>query len=147
MKKSRAIKEIRSFNRFYTNIIGVMNRNFLDSPYSLTEVRIMFEIYHNPNTTVRKIKNLLMVDEGYLSRTTDKLVKQRLIIKKQSKTDRRSYMLSLSAKGKKEFLALNRRQEQSVNSMIGHLSDDEIDELISIIHRIQYLLTKDGVDR
>jgi DNA-binding MarR family transcriptional regulator len=147
MKKSRAVDEIRAFNRFYTTVIGVMNRHFLESTYSLTEVRIMFEVFHDPTATVRKIKTLLKIDEGYLSRTIDKLVTQGLVSKTQSKVDRRSYILSLSSRGKREFLKLNERQEQSVESMINHLSSEGLDELISIMHRIKDLLTKQGENR
>ncbi len=144
MKKSRAVKEIRAFNRFYTNIIGVMNRHFLDSPFSLTEVRIMFEIYYDKKSTVRKIKNLLLVDEGYLSRTIEKLKKQGIVSKKQSKHDRRSYILSLTAMGRKVYERIERRQEQAVRSMIDHLSEEEVDELISILQRIQDVLIRNG---
>lgn len=143
MKHSTAIKEIRAFNRFYTNIIGVVDRHILESPYSLTEVRVLFEIYHDPNATVRKIKNFLHVDEGYLSRTVERLVKQGLIQRKQLATDARSFILSLSKKGEKEFLELNARQETAVSSMLAHLSPDEIDEFVSITQRIQILLGKE----
>lgn len=147
MKKSRAIQEIRAFNRFYTNILGIMNRHFLDSPYSLTEVRIMFEIYYDNGATVRKIKNILRVDEGYLSRTIEKLKKQGLVAKKQSKTDRRSYILSLTAKGKKVYETIEQRQKALVRSMIDHLSEDELDELISTLKKIRILLSGHGEDQ
>ena len=143
MRNSKAIKEIRAFNRFYTNIIGVVDRHILDSPYSLTEVRVLFEIYRDPNSTARKIKDFLQVDEGYLSRTVDKLVKQGLIIRRQSATDARWFLLSLNKKGEKEFLELNRRSEAAVGSMLMRLSSDEIKELVLMVHRIQELLTKE----
>jgi DNA-binding MarR family transcriptional regulator len=144
MKKSRAVKEIRAFNRFYTNIIGVMNRNFLDSPFSLTEVRVMFEIYYDEKATVRKIKNLLMVDEGYLSRTIDKLRKRGIVSKKQSEIDRRSYILSLTVQGKKIFEKIELRQNESVRSLIDTLTQEELDELIKTMQRIRSLLSNSG---
>ena len=136
------IREIRTFNRYYTNIIGVVDQHILNSAYSLTEVRILFEIYHNLNSSARLIKNFLQVDEGYLSRTLDKLVKQGLILRKQSKNDGRSFILSLTKKGEKEFLTLNERSEAAIELMIKHLSLDELSELVSIICRIQELLKK-----
>ncbi len=142
MRDSKAIKEIRAFNRFYTNIIGVVDRHILHSQYSLTEARVLFEIFHDSNCTARKIKNILQVDEGYLSRMIDKLIKQGLITRKQSQSDGRVFMLSLSKKGEKEFLKLNEESEVSVESMIDHLSPDQVSEMLSIMRRIQELLTK-----
>jgi DNA-binding MarR family transcriptional regulator len=142
MQKLKAIKEIRSFNRYYTNILGLVDRHILHSPYSLTEVRILFEIFNNPNSTARIIQNVLLIDEGYLSRTIDKLTKQDLITKKRSSSDGRMFFLSLTGEGEKEFLKLNRESEISVESIIDHLVPDEIAEIVSILHRIQELLTK-----
>jgi len=145
MRDSKAVKEIRTFNRFYTNIIGVVDRHILHSPYSLTEARVLFEIFHNPNCTARKIKNILQVDEGYLSRTIDKLIKEGLITRKQSRSDGRVLILSLSKKGEREFLKINEGAEGSVESMIDHLSPDEVNEILAIMRRIQELLTKKGI--
>ena len=142
MRKPTIISEIRAFNRFYTNIIGVVDRHILDSPYSLTEVRILFEIYHDPNSTAREIKSFLHVDEGYLSRTVDKLIKQGLIARRKSENDGRSFILSLSKKGEKEFLKLSERSEAVVESMIMHLSSDEKNKLVFMMRRLQELLTK-----
>ena len=144
MRNVKAVKEIRAFNRFYTNAIGVVDRHILESRYSLTEVRILFEIYHDPEATARKIKNFLRVDEGYLSRTVEKLIRLGLIVKKQSKVDGRQFMLSLTKKGEKIFLSLNARSEAAVESTIAHLSSGEIVELITMVRKIRELLTKES---
>ena len=140
MRNSKAIQEIRTFNRFYTNIIGVIDRRILHSPYSLTEARVLFEIFHDSSCTARKIKNLVQVDEGYLSRTIDKLIKQGLITRKQSRSDGRVLILSLSKKGEREFLNINREAEAAVESMIEHLSPDEVNEILASMRRIRELL-------
>ena len=142
MRNSKAVKEIRTFNRFYTNTIGVVDRHILHSPYSLTEVRVLFEVFHNSDCTARKIKAILQVDEGYLSRVIDKLIKQGLITRKQSRSDGRVLILSLSKKGEREFLKLNEEAEISVESIIDHLSPDQVSEIVTIMRRIQELLTK-----
>ncbi len=142
MKKLNAIKEIRSFNRYYTSILGLVDRYRLTSPYSLTEVRILFEIYHNTGATVRKIKHILCIDEGYLSRTIDQLTRQGLITKKRSQSDGRVFILSLTKEGVKEFLELNQKAEKSVELLIDHLAPEETDEIVSLLRRVRELLTK-----
>ena len=143
MRYAKAIKDLRSFNRFYTNIIGVVDRHILESPYSLTEVRILYEIHYDAHSSARKIMSFLRVDEGYLSRTIDRLISQGLVLRKRSREDGRSFILSLSRKGEAEFLALNRKSEESMESMIYHLSSEEVHELVSIVHRMRQLLTKE----
>ncbi|MGD8307547.1 MAG: MarR family transcriptional regulator, partial [Ignavibacteria bacterium] len=140
-------RKIRAFNRYYTNVIGVVDRHILHSKYSLTEARILYEIYNNSGFTVRKIKNILQVDEGYLSRTIDKLIKQGLILKKQSNKDRRVFNLTLSKSGEREFLKLNLKSEESVAEMIDHLTPDEVVQLALIMDKISKLLTKKSKDR
>jgi len=143
MRYSTAIRSIRAFNRFYTNRIGVVDRHILDSPFSLTEVRILFEIYHDRGVTARRIREFLRVDEGYLSRTLNALVRRGLVSRTQSHDDGRRYLLSLTPRGKSIFLGLNGRSESEVAAMIRHLSARGVRELVAMMSRIQELLGKD----
>jgi DNA-binding MarR family transcriptional regulator len=61
------IDRIRSFNRFYTNIIGLLDQHFLDSPFSLTEGRVLYEICNTEDCSAKKIRENIVIDEGYLS--------------------------------------------------------------------------------
>lgn len=143
MAYTSAVEAIRSFNRFYTNVIGVIDHHILDSPFSLTEVRILWEICHRHECNARRIKAVLQVDEGYLSRTIAKLLKQGLIKKHQSENDARVYILSLSRKGMEVFLGLNRRAAVAIESMISSLSDSEICEIVTYMGRIKEILEKE----
>lgn len=137
-----AISKIREFNRFYTGLIGVTNNHILESPYSLTEVRVMFEIYQNPDITARQIKEIVQVDEGYLSRLIAKLVKQKIVIKTKSKKDSRVFSLGLSKNGEKIFLGLNQKSSDAIAKMIAHLNKAEKKELVEHLSKIKFLITK-----
>ena len=80
-EKQDPVAEIRSFNRFYTNIIGLLDKHILESPYSLSEVRILFEINNIGPCSAREIKNIINMDEGYLSRIVEKFVRQKILKK------------------------------------------------------------------
>jgi len=142
MKKTQAVAAIREFNRFYTNIIGVVNRNILESDYSLSEVRVMYEINHTKNCTAKNIKNTLEIDEGYLSRIIDKFVKQKLVKKVQSPEDGRVYTLSLTDKGKKLFGRLNEASDRSIETIVDKLSDHDLQQVVTMLDGIRHILSK-----
>src|SRR5882762_4905410 len=103
----KKVDEIRSFNRFYTNIIGLLDRYILHSSYTLPEARILYEIYHREGILAGEIIAVMDIDKGYLSRMLLQFEKKKLVSKKRSVSDGRSTHLFLTAKGKNEFEALN----------------------------------------
>src|SRR5690349_5577443 len=108
MKKNQeVVDKIRSFNRFYTNIIGLLDQQFLDSSFSLTEGRVLYEICNTEGCSAKKIREKIIIDEGYLSRILDSFAKRGLIRKTPSPTDRRLRMIVPTERGNKEFAKLN----------------------------------------
>jgi len=142
IKKSQAVASIREFNRFYTNVIGVVNRNILESPYSLSESRVLYEIRHTPNGTAKHIKQTLQIDEGYLSRILDKFVKQKLVKKVQSPSDGRVYTLQLTSKGDAAFKQLNEASDNSIEQLVDKLTDEEMQEVVTMLDGIRRILDK-----
>ncbi len=142
MDKRAAVDEIRGFNRFYTGVIGVINRRILQSDFSLTEARVLFEVSRGKDVNARRIQKLVAVDEGYLSRTVEKLIRKGLLLKKRSRHDGRVFALSLSPLGKKEFLKLDQAAASAIESMIRHLAMKDIEEIVMNMRKIQNLLKK-----
>ncbi|RPJ27677.1 MAG: MarR family transcriptional regulator [Chloroflexi bacterium] len=138
-----SIEKIRSFNRFYTNIIGLLDQHFLDTPYSLTEGRVLYEIHTMKECSARKIMENIEIDEGYLSRIINKFAKQGLVRKFPSAKDKRQHMIMLTGKGKREFLALNENSNQLISTLIEKLSVKELEDLTGMMERIHELLGKD----
>ena len=56
---NRIIQAVRRFNRFYTKQMGILDSAFLDSPYTLSEVRVMYEVAHGNNVTAKRIVSQL----------------------------------------------------------------------------------------
>lgn len=135
------IDRIRSFNRFYTNIIGLLDQHFLDSPFSLTEGRVLYEICNTEECSAKKIRESIVIDEGYLSRILDSFTKRGLIRKTPSKKDGRLRIIISTERGKSEFASINDNSNKMIFQMIERLSEQECAELIEKMERIRVLLT------
>lgn len=131
---------VRQFNRFYTRQIGVLQEGLLKSPYSLTEVRVLYEIANRQQSTASELCPELDLDPGYLSRTLRKFEKLGLIDREPSPTDGRQTLLSLTAVGKKAFAVLNSRSSDEVRRMLEKLSPSQRVSLTKAMNTIEALL-------
>ena len=140
--KATHIAEMRAFNRFYTGIIGVLNEHILDSQFSLPEVRVLFELYHNGAMSASDLISLLHIDKGYLSRLLKQFEKKKLVRRKQSKEDARSSLVELTEFGKKEFEKLNKVQDARIITILNQLSAKECRKLLLHMNSVKSILSK-----
>ncbi|MGA9429223.1 MAG: MarR family transcriptional regulator, partial [Xanthobacteraceae bacterium] len=96
------VATVRGFNRFYTRQIGVLRKTFLDSPYSLGEARVLYEIAGRDAPTASEVGRALDLDAGYLSRVLRNFEKRGLIRRTTSTDDARHSHLTLTPRGRKE---------------------------------------------
>lgn len=140
-KNNHAVLEIRRFNRFYTDILGLLNQHILESPYSLTEARIILEIDRIKDCTANKLIDKLHIDRGYLSRILNGFEKKGLIRKENFPTDRRFYFLYLTQKGKEILNDLENKSNQQVQALITSLKEDEQRKLLDAMKHIENALS------
>jgi len=134
------VQTIRRFNRFYTRQIGVLQEHLLQSQFSLTEVRVLYELAHRENITAKDLCRDLGLDRGYVSRMLQTFETQGWIKTSPSPGDRRRQFLSLTAKGHKVFDPLERRSSDEVAAMLGRLSPKQQTKMITAIHDIESVL-------
>jgi DNA-binding MarR family transcriptional regulator/N-acetylglutamate synthase-like GNAT family acetyltransferase len=134
------VAAVRHFNRFYTRQIGLLDGGLLHSPFSLTEVRVMYEIFHHPGITATEIRDALALDAGYLSRILRGLRRQGLVSARAPADDRRRRSLTLSERGLRTFEGLNARSSEQVGSMLARLSRPQRRELVRAMSGIEGLL-------
>lgn len=138
---AKAVDAVRRFNRFYTRKIGVLNDGLLDSPFSLTEVRVLYELAHRPELTATDVQRELSLDAGYLSRMLARFARKRLIARTRSKQDGRQTHLSLTEHGRKVFAALNKRSSAEINALLAHLPAGEQERLVGLLQGVSHLLS------
>ncbi|MGA7433026.1 MAG: helix-turn-helix domain-containing GNAT family N-acetyltransferase [Xanthobacteraceae bacterium] len=143
LDRDRHIAAARRFNRFYTRQIGVLRKNFLDSPYSLGEARVIYEIAKDGSPTASEIGRTLDLDAGYLSRVLRNFEKRGLLDRKVSKTDARQSHLALSPRGRKAFALLDDLSQRDIGAMLDKLAPADQSRLIAAMDMIETLLEAD----
>ncbi len=134
------VAAVRRFNRFYTRQIGVLRKTFLDSPYSLGEARVLYEIARGNAPTASEIGRALDLDAGYLSRVLRNFEKRGLIRREASASDGRQSHLTLSPRGRKNYAPLERRSQRDIGAMLGRLKPEDQLRLMAAMNTIQTLL-------
>lgn len=119
------IRRIREFNRFYTVLLGFLNRNYLDSGYSVTETRLLFEILQNRQISANRLIDLLGLDKGYVSRLIRGFEQNGLILRSPCPGDRRALDIRLTPKGQAEAERLIGITNERIGALIEPLSSAE----------------------
>lgn len=138
------IAAVRRFNRFYTRQIGVLRKGYLDTPYSLGEMRVLYEIFRGHGPTASDIARALDLDAGYISRVLRHFEKQGLISRETSSKDARQSHLTLTARGRKTFAPLDKKSQDQVAGMLSHLNEAEQARLIGAMCEIERLIGHAG---
>lgn len=133
---------VRSFNRFYTRQIGVLHEHLLESRFSLTEVRILYELAHRPLLTSSDLCRELGLNAGYVSRVLKGFERQELILRTPSPSDRRAAQLQLTDLGQATFAPLDEASQSEVVAMLKRLSEPEQQQLIDAMNQIKSLLSE-----
>ena len=134
------IDTIRRFNRFYTRRIGVLHEGLLDSKFSLTESRLLWELAHAEGLTATDLARTLELDAGYLSRLLTGLKARGLIKGTRSTDDARQQHLALTAAGKRAFTPLDARSRADVGALLATLGQPQRQELLASMTAIERLL-------
>ncbi|ARC92398.1 MarR family transcriptional regulator [Vibrio coralliilyticus] len=144
---NNTVDEIRSFNRFHTNLVGALDEGLLASDFPLVQVRILFELANNDDVAASDLMERLSVDRGYLSRMVSALDKQGLITKTPDTKNRKRIVLSLSSEGQKVFAELNDASANEVKALISSLSDNECTELVTALKKVRRLFRDPSIKR
>lgn len=139
------IEAIRRFSRFYTRRLGVLREGLLDSPFSLTEARVLYELAHRPNPTAGELCDALDLDPGYLSRILKRFEEQNLMQRTRSSQDARQSHLSITEKGREAFAPLDRQSGEQIAALLDPLSEADQRRLVAAMSMIEAQLG-DGAD-
>jgi DNA-binding MarR family transcriptional regulator/GNAT superfamily N-acetyltransferase len=141
------VAAVRKFNRFYTRQIGVLEEGHLESPFSLTEVRVLYEIAQRQAPTATDIARELKLDSGYLSRVLNGFERRGLITRSSSPNDARQSLLQLSSNGRTVWEDLDARANERVEDLLAPLPDERRDDITRAMLTIESVLSGKSDER
>jgi DNA-binding MarR family transcriptional regulator len=131
---------VRGFNRFYTRRIGVLSRGYLDSPFSLAEIRVLYELAHRERLTAGELARDLDLDAGYLSRILRGFLRRGMLDRTRSERDGREHLLSLTPHGRAIFAPPEAGARAQIGVLLGQLTDRQQQQLVEAMRTIEGLL-------
>jgi DNA-binding MarR family transcriptional regulator/GNAT superfamily N-acetyltransferase len=135
------VAQVRAFNRFYTNVIGVLHGLYLDSPYTLTEGRLLFEISGHGSVEVPELRHTLDIDAGYLSRVLTRFEAESLVTRHRSTADARRQEIRITDAGRAAVTELDRRAAGQIAVL---LRGADCDRLLNAMRTITSELGRPG---
>jgi DNA-binding MarR family transcriptional regulator/N-acetylglutamate synthase-like GNAT family acetyltransferase len=140
------IDTVRRFNRLYTRRIGVLPQGYLRSPFSLAEVRVLYELAHRRRTTATELARELDLDAGYLSRILAAFTRQGMLERTRSLRDGREQVLSLTQHGQHTFAPLEAAAREQIGALLERLSERQQERLVAAMHTVGALLGESASD-
>ena len=148
MSQASGVAAVRAFNRFWTRQIGVLRAGLLDTSWSLTEARVLFELAQRPATDLADLRRTLDLDAGYLTRIVARLRAAGLLTADRSPSDGRRQVLRLTKRGRGEFRTLDERSSAAAAGMLAGLAEADRRRLVAAMGAIEGILgAEDAGDR
>ena len=140
--KDGAVAAVRAFNRFYTNMIGLLRGKYLDTPYSLTEARLLFELGQREASEVTDLRRVVDIDPGYLSRILSRFTSDGLITRQRSAADGRRQVIRPTGTGRSVVARLEARSAGQTRAMLATVRDEDRRRLLEAMRVITDVLTE-----
>ena len=130
------VAAVRTFNRLYTAVIGVLDEGPADAEYSLPEARVLFELAHQDPLPVTDLRKRLDLDAGYASRLLARLESRGLIVRERSEEDARRQLVRPTAAGRDAFAVLNRRSTDQIGGLLRRFAEEDQQRLLAAMRTI-----------
>ena len=134
------VAAVRAFTRFYTAQLSVLREGLLDTPYSMTEARTIFELNQRGSADSADVRRALDLDAGYLSRILARFEADGLVTRRPSETDARRQTVTLTEAGRSAFALLDQRSNEQVRELLKPLTSEQVQRLTGAMDTIRDLL-------
>jgi DNA-binding MarR family transcriptional regulator/N-acetylglutamate synthase-like GNAT family acetyltransferase len=138
--RKQEVERFRAFNRFHTTLVGALDEHLLDTPYTLTEARVLFELGRCTPLEVLELRTRTGIDAGYLSRILASFERGGLVRRCRSSADGRRVVVELTPSGRNAYRTLNQRSAAENAALLGRLSPGDRERLLLAADEIHAIL-------
>lgn len=118
----------------------MLDEGLLDTPYSLTESRVLFELAQNEATEVARLRTTVGIDGGYLSRLLARFTADGLVIRSRSEADARRQVVRLTEQGKAAAATLDRRSTEQLEGLLAGFDAEQQRRLVAALGTVEEIL-------
>jgi DNA-binding MarR family transcriptional regulator/GNAT superfamily N-acetyltransferase len=136
------VAAVREFSRFYTGLLGLLREGLLDTPYSLTEARVIFELARDEHTEVTDLRRVLNIDAGYLSRLLARFEADGLVVRRRSEADGRRQVIVLTQPGRAAFRLLDDRSARQIAALLAGRTEEDQQRLAGAMASVMEVLAR-----
>jgi DNA-binding MarR family transcriptional regulator/GNAT superfamily N-acetyltransferase len=134
------VAAVRRFNRFYTQTIGVLDRGYLGTDYTVAEGRVLYEIARQDGVSAKQVADAAGLDAGYLSRIVARLERDGVVARQRSARDGRSAVLRVTPHGAEVFRVFDSRAAGVVEDLLAPLTAEERPRLVAAMQTVEALI-------
>lgn len=132
------VASVRAFDRFTTEVIGVLGAAVRDTAYSPSEARTIFELAERGRVEVAGLRRLLGLGAEHFDRTLTRLEADGLVTR--AALDPHRDVIELTPAGREVFATLDGRAATHVRALLAGLSEEEQERLVAAMGTIRRLL-------
>jgi len=131
-----AVAELRAFSRFYTAQLELLGPGLLDTPHTLAESRVLFELAQQERVEVADLRTRMRIDAGHLSRLLGRLEARSLVARERSPADGRRQVVRLTKAGRDAFAVLDRRSAEQAEARLDGIDRDRLAAALGEVRRL-----------
>jgi len=140
---AETIERLRAFNRRWTEVLGLLGRHLLDTRFSLTEGRVLYELAQHEQLERLDLRRRLDIDASFLTRVLTRLEHQGVLDSARSPADGRRRLLRLTAAGRAAATDLDRRATDQLAERLAGLTEDQQRTLVEATSLVSTLVAPD----
>jgi DNA-binding MarR family transcriptional regulator len=146
MELDDQVAALRGFNRFWTGVIHVLNAGLLDTPYTLTEARVIYELAQAEAVDLLELRHRLGIDPSYLTRIVQRFKQDAILTARPAPSDRRRVVLRLTERGREVYAMLGERSAAQNRELLSHLTVPDRRRLIEAMTVIRQIVAESQDD-
>jgi DNA-binding MarR family transcriptional regulator/GNAT superfamily N-acetyltransferase len=134
------VEAVRDFTLFWTRASNVLREGLLQTSFSLTEARVLFELARRDSAEVAALRGRLGLNSGYLSRILARFEGDGMLTRARSASDARRQVVSLTEHGLAVHRVLESRSAEGARRIVAGLDDAGRRDLVDALRAARSVL-------